>query len=63
MILYEYVCKHCRKVFEELVRDESEAVSCPHCSSHDVERVLSAVKSQSDGQGAGSSCAPSSGFS
>ena len=63
MILYEFICKHCRNVFEELVRDGSETVSCPHCSSHDVERVLSAVKSQSDGQGTGSSCAPSSGFS
>ncbi len=63
MIMYEFVCKHCRKVFEELVRDDSEAVSCPNCGSSEVERVLSAVKSRSDSQGTGSSCVPSSGFS
>ncbi len=67
MIMYEFICKKCREVFEELLRDDSDAISCPQCGSPDVERVLSAVKSKSDGQGgglgAGSNCAPSSGFS
>ena len=66
MILYEFICRKCKNIFEELVKSESEDVACSQCGSHEVERVLSAVKGRSDtsaGSGAGSGCAPSSGFS
>ncbi|MCF8107118.1 MAG: zinc ribbon domain-containing protein [Desulfohalobiaceae bacterium] len=67
MILYEFICRKCNNIFEELVKSESEDIACPQCGSHEVERVLSAVKGRSDasagGSRAGSGCAPSSGFS
>ena len=42
MPLYEFTCSACGDRFEELVRNQSEAVSCPHCSSSDVTRNMSA---------------------
>ncbi len=41
MRLYDFQCNQCGKLFEELVRDLSEA-RCPSCSSADVTKQLSA---------------------
>jgi putative FmdB family regulatory protein len=38
--LYEYECRNCEHVFEELVTD-NEAVTCRKCHSRDLERLLS----------------------
>jgi putative FmdB family regulatory protein len=40
MPLYEYTCKKCEHDFEALVLN-GEAVSCPHCQSEKVKRLLS----------------------
>jgi len=50
MPIYEFICDRCEVSFEELVRN-GEVVSCPHCSSTDVRRLLSrfAVHSSSPG--------------
>ena len=41
MPIYEYVCMECESHFEELVRGETPAVSCPDCSATNVRRQLS----------------------
>jgi putative FmdB family regulatory protein len=45
MPIYEYQCRACRHHFERLVRPVSTSVgdvpTCPSCSGHDVERLLS----------------------
>jgi len=43
MPIYEYACKPCGKVFEELIirkADETE-VRCPKCKSSSVSRLVS----------------------
>jgi putative FmdB family regulatory protein len=40
MPLYEYTCRQCKHTFEELVSG-SEAIKCPQCRTHKVERMLS----------------------
>ena len=49
MPLYEYSCRACAKAFEALIlpgRDTT--VSCPSCSSVDVERLISLFAVDSD---------------
>ena len=49
MPLYEYSCRACAKVFEALIlpgRDTT--LSCPSCSSVDVERLISSFAVDSD---------------
>ena len=49
MPLYEYSCRACAKVFEALIlpgRDTN--LSCPSCSSVDVERLISSFAVDSD---------------
>ncbi len=41
MPLYEYVCRKCSRLFEELVFDKKDP-ACPSCKADNVERVLSA---------------------
>jgi putative FmdB family regulatory protein len=52
MPIYEYACRPCGKVFEELVirkSDEAE-VACPACKSGEVSRVMSRpAAARSDG--------------
>jgi len=43
MPIYEYRCKSCKKVFDELVRNSTQQISCPDCNSKDVEKLISAV--------------------
>jgi putative FmdB family regulatory protein len=41
--LYEYACRQCGRVFEDLVFGKAPAPVCPACSGADVERLLSRV--------------------
>ncbi|MEW6236747.1 MAG: FmdB family zinc ribbon protein [Candidatus Omnitrophota bacterium] len=41
MPLFEYQCKECERVFEELVYSGSEKIHCPSCASSKVEKILS----------------------
>jgi putative FmdB family regulatory protein len=40
MPIYDYHCRGCNAEFEQLVRGE-QAVSCPHCAGHDLDRLMS----------------------
>ena len=40
MPMYEYACRKCTHQFETLVLG-NEAVECPECQSHELERLLS----------------------
>lgn len=40
MPLYDYLCRDCQHVFEELVQGD-EVVVCPACQGSAVERLLS----------------------
>jgi len=44
MILHEFQCKQCNHQFEEMVSSREETPQCPKCGSHEVKRLLSAVK-------------------
>jgi putative FmdB family regulatory protein len=41
MPIYEYACRRCDRPFETLVRRFGDPVSCPHCTSSEVDRQLS----------------------
>jgi putative FmdB family regulatory protein len=41
MPIYEYLCAGCSGTFEELVRGEQDAVSCPDCGGSTVTKLLS----------------------
>lgn len=42
MPIYEYKCRGCDKVFEELFFSEpQEALPCPNCSSTETEKIMS----------------------
>ncbi|MGI6456249.1 MAG: FmdB family zinc ribbon protein [bacterium] len=41
MPLFEYRCKQCHTLFEELVTSSQTNVLCPECSSEHVEKMLS----------------------
>lgn len=61
MPIYEYACKDCEKVFEELVvrKSDEEEVRCPACSSARIERLLSrTAPSRGGGSSAGGPCGP-----
>ncbi|TFH37808.1 MAG: zinc ribbon domain-containing protein [Chrysiogenales bacterium] len=60
MPIFEYKCAECEKNFEELVRSDSDPVTCPACGSSKVEKQFSAFSSgsgsssSSSGTGCGS---------
>ncbi|MCM8792000.1 MAG: zinc ribbon domain-containing protein [Candidatus Omnitrophica bacterium] len=41
MPIYEYICNHCKKTFEHLLRSLNEEVFCPYCKSKDLKKKLS----------------------
>ncbi|MBN1982743.1 MAG: zinc ribbon domain-containing protein [Chitinivibrionales bacterium] len=44
MPIYEYQCKSCHHIFEELVsKISNETRPCPSCSSPDTEKLMSAA--------------------
>lgn len=55
MPIFEYQCRACGRVFEELHLSATPAPACPGCGGADVERLLSAGSSLT---GRGSSALP-----
>ncbi len=49
MPIFEFVCKKCKKQFEELVFGQDEAVTCPHCGSTKTEKLMSCCRSKMGG--------------
>jgi putative FmdB family regulatory protein len=47
MPLYEFKCRGCGRLFEELVRD-GDTPACPACRSQDLERLLSLFAAKSE---------------
>ncbi|MCM0754569.1 zinc ribbon domain-containing protein [Desulfovibrio aminophilus] len=45
MPIFEFRCRSCGRVFEELQLSASEAPACPGCGAADAERLLSASSS------------------
>ena len=43
MPLYEYACKQCSQVFEQLVLGSAAPSPCPKCGSKALERLISAA--------------------
>lgn len=69
MPMFDYRCRKCGHVFEELVfssRVKDEEITCPNCNTKDAERLMSAPSIGSSGGSAssisGGNCSPSSGF-
>ncbi len=60
MPIYEFLCKDCGKVFEEICfsRQEIESVRCPHCQSAKVSKLFApfAQKRSPSKTGLGASC-------
>lgn len=69
MPVFDYECKNCNKVFEELVMSSStpdSEIECPDCGAHQSVRRMSApaIGGFSSGSSVGSSAScGSSGFS
>jgi putative FmdB family regulatory protein len=64
MPIYEYRCQHCEERFEQLVplRAEQPPVTCPHCGTHEVRKLLSTFASvESNRTSSQSNCAPTGG--
>jgi putative FmdB family regulatory protein len=60
MPIYEYLCAGCSGTFEELVRAEQDAVSCPDCGGSRVTKLLSSFATRkpvmAGGGGGGGGC-------
>jgi putative FmdB family regulatory protein len=41
MPIYEYACMECESHFEELVRNQEQAVACPECGAGKVLKQMS----------------------
>ncbi|MDD8019667.1 MAG: zinc ribbon domain-containing protein [Acidobacteriota bacterium] len=41
MPLYEYICLRCQQRFEALVKMHQEDITCPHCQSRQVKKLVS----------------------
>ena len=68
MPIYEFQCKKCGNLFEQLVfpSDKIEALLCPSCGANDPCKLMSSFScSSSGGEGgtASHSCASHGGFS
>jgi len=64
MPIYEFRCKDCGEVFEELILGKEE-VKCKKCGSSKVEKLMSAPAFKCDGsfKGSGGKCSGCSGGS
>jgi putative FmdB family regulatory protein len=63
MPIYEYACRGCGKVFEELIirRSDEAELACPDCGQHEVSRLMSrpaAAPSSGGGGGSPRGCGP-----
>ena len=66
MPIYEYQCRTCDEIFEELVlrKSDEDELACPRCGEPHPPRILSATVSRSSGSGGGAAaCVPRGGFS
>lgn len=67
MPLFEFRCRACGRLFEEilsLAELEAERPTCPHCGAVEAEREFSTFATGGAGGGGGSSCGGGgSGFS
>lgn len=53
MPIFEFVCKECELIFEELIfGNKTEGVLCPSCGSEQVRKKMSTFSSKSGGDGA-----------
>jgi len=60
MPIFEFVCTHCGKPFEELVRSAAiSEVTCPECGSAQVKKKISTFASKISGGGLSSSSSAS----
>jgi putative FmdB family regulatory protein len=46
MPLYEYQCRKCGRIFEELVLGSGEKIECPDCSSLETRKLLSSCRAK-----------------
>jgi putative FmdB family regulatory protein len=51
MPIYEFHCSKCKENFETLVMSGSESVTCPHCHSKKLERLMSGFSRAGQGGG------------
>ncbi|MFH0812937.1 MAG: zinc ribbon domain-containing protein [Pseudomonadota bacterium] len=58
MPIYEFQCLDCGKEFEELILGSNVQVSCKHCQSSKVEKLMSAVSFKSSGKFTSSAGSP-----
>ena len=42
MPIFEYACEDCERIFEALVLNADEAVTCPDCDSTHLSKLISA---------------------
>ncbi len=65
MPIFEFKCKNCNHVFEELVfssNSSSEDIICPACGDKNADKLMSAFSSSGSslmGSGSAPSCGPS----
>ena len=61
MPIFEFVCKDCELIFEELIFGiKTDGVLCPSCGSEQVRKKMSTFSSKSEGDGASFSFGSSS---
>ncbi|MBN2034979.1 MAG: zinc ribbon domain-containing protein [Deltaproteobacteria bacterium] len=68
MPIYEFRCKKCGKIFEQLFfpSDKTENILCPFCGANGPDKLMSSFSCNSTAGGnasASSSCASQGGFS
>jgi putative FmdB family regulatory protein len=64
MPIFEFVCKECELIFEELIFGvKTDGVVCPSCGSEQVRKKMSTFSSKSGGDGASLSFGASSAVS
>jgi len=51
MPIFEYECRKCGRLFEELVTGSTQEVCCPACGSVDIEKLFSAFARKCGGCG------------
>ena len=62
MPIYEYRCKNCNHLFEELVFSaltKDEEIICPNCHQNAAEKLMSAFSSSGTSSAGSSSCGTS----
>jgi len=51
MPIFEYECRKCGRLFEELLMSAAQEVLCPSCGSADIEKLISRVAKSCGGCG------------